>query len=185
MPRRHDRALIAGGYAVALLLVLVPLGEMTLYVLPLRLADPAWRFGAVGYFSNALLTPLLGLALAGALALVLRQRRIVRTIAVVLLAAAALLTGSMVVFVLDALEMRASVVPDAKTAFDVASAQALAKIVLVTIVSFVLGVGGWRSPRHRRERRHTTRSRKARLVRAPRDAAAEEMEAEAAHGSAL
>jgi hypothetical protein len=128
MSMKPNRAVIAGAYAVALLLVLVPLSEMTLRVWPLRMAEPSWRFGAVGLFSNALMTPLLGLTFAGMLAYIYGHRVTIRTLAVLLGVSGLVITGAIGMFILDALQMRASVVPEAKLAFDVASAQALMKL---------------------------------------------------------
>jgi hypothetical protein len=145
MSMKPNRAVIAGAYAVALLLVLVPLSEMTLRVWPLRMAEPSWRFGAVGLFSNALMTPLLGLTFAGMLAYIYGHRVTIRTLAVLLGVSGLVITGAIGMFVLDALQMRASVVPEAKLAFDVASAQALMKLGVFALISFVLAFGGWRS----------------------------------------
>jgi hypothetical protein len=145
MLMKPNRAVIAAAYAVALLLVLVPLSEMTLRVWPLRMGEPSWRFGAVGLFSNALMTPLLGLTFAGMLAFIYGHRRTIRTLSVVLGVAGLLLTIAGGMFILDALQMRASVVPEAKLAFDVASAQALAKIGIFATIGFVMAIGGWRS----------------------------------------
>lgn len=145
MPIKPNRTVVAGAYAVATLLVLIPLSEMILRVWPLRFTEVSWRFGAVGLFSNVLLTPLLGVTLAGVLAFLFGHRRTVRTLSAVLIAAAIVLIGSMAMFALDALQMRGNVVADAQLAFDVASAQALLKIALFVTVGLVLGIGGWRS----------------------------------------
>jgi hypothetical protein len=174
MPIKPNRTVIAGAYAVALLLVLVPVSEMLLRVWPLRVTEASWRFGAIGLFSNALLTPLLGLTFAGMLAFLFGHRRAVRTLSVVLIAGAIVLASSMAVFALDALQMRGNVAANAQTAFDVASAQALLKLGLFVTVGAVLGIGGWRSTTGRGSRRQTREPIRG-LVR-PLDAAPEAAE---------
>lgn len=172
MSMKPNRAVIAAAYAVALMLVLIPLSEMLLRVWPLRLGEASWRFGAVGLFSNALMTPLLGLTFAGMLAFIYGHRRTIRTISVVLGVSGLILVLASGMFILDALQMRASVVPEAKLAFDVASAQALLKLGLFTVVGFVMAVGGWRSTK---APAGTVRGKAASdgLVRRPQDATPE------------
>jgi MFS family permease len=180
MQMKPNRAAVAGAYAVALLLVVVPLSEMTLRVWPLRFTEVSWRFGTVGLFSNALLSPLLGLTVAGMLAFLFGHRRAIRALAIVLMAAALLLAGAMVLFMLDALQMRGNVVTEARVAFDMASAQAIIKMGLFTIVSFVLGIGGWRSA-HDRDPRRSASQPAAGLIRQP-DAAPDVLQTAGAGG---
>ena len=80
---RPNRHLTFGGYLMALYLGTVPLTETLLAVWPLQSGDAAWRYGAVGLFSRALMTPLLGLLLAVCLALYVRHRVLLLAFAVV------------------------------------------------------------------------------------------------------
>lgn len=134
-------------YLVAILFVLFPLFDAFVDVLPLRGGLVSWRFGAAGTFSGAIMTPTFGLVLAFVTAVVLGQRITQRIIAVLSLIASIILVGAALLFVLDALQVRADVRPEAMTPFAVVSAAALAKIVLTAVVTTVLGIAAWKSSR--------------------------------------
>jgi hypothetical protein len=143
MTMKPNRAVIAGAYCIAAMMVIMPLSELALRVWPLRIGETSWRFGAAGLFSSALLLPLLGLMVAGAVAFLSGNRTLVRALAGFTAAAGALLVLSSGLFALDAVQMRSNVVPEAKTAFDVASAQALLKFLLFGGVGLLLAIGSW------------------------------------------
>jgi hypothetical protein len=143
MTMKPNRAVISGVYCIAALMVIMPLSELTLRVWPIRIGETSWRFGASGLFSSALLLPLLGLIVAGAVAFLSGNRTLVRVLAGFTAAAAALLVLASGLFALDAVQMRSNVVPEAKTAFDVASAQALIKFLLFGGVGLLLAIGSW------------------------------------------
>ena len=149
MPR--NKHLSVPAYLVAALLILIPLLDTALSVFPPRMSDVSWRFGATGLFSRALMTPLLGLLIAFAVALLVDQRRVLRVIAVVSGISAAMLVGTVILFTLDALQMRSQVRIEAKSAFDVASAVALAKYGLCILVLAAFTVAGWKSARRERK----------------------------------
>jgi hypothetical protein len=143
MNRAHYIA--APAYFVASLLILFPLLDTVLSIWPLQMGEVSWRFGAVGLFSRAVMTPLLGLLLAFAVAVLLEHRLMTRAIAVVGGLTALAIAGVSILFVLDALQMRAQVRPEAKTAFDVASAVALGKYGLGFLLLGVFAVSGWKA----------------------------------------
>ena len=60
------RPLVLAGYPVAALLVVTSLADVLPKILPFQLGSQDWRFGAMGLAFNALVTPLLGLAIAAA-----------------------------------------------------------------------------------------------------------------------
>jgi len=134
-----------GVYGVAFLLIVVPLTDSVLGVLPLRLGQAAWRFGSLGLLSRALMTPLLGLAVAMVMAAYLGQRRTLRSLSVFAFLAAAAALGAVILFALDALQTRATVRPDVTHTFDKASVEALLKYLLDALVAGLLGLGGWRA----------------------------------------
>ena len=135
------------GYSVAFLLFLVPLFDTALTVFPWRFGESSWRFGVVGVFSRALLTPLLGLLIAFAVAVLLDHRAVQRAISVFSGLIAVAVMCILALFVLDALQMRVQVRPEAKTAFDVTSVMALGKYGLAMLVLAAFTVGGWKSSR--------------------------------------
>lgn len=141
------RRIAVPAYLIAALLILFPLLDTALSVLPPRLGEVSWRFGAAGLFSRALMTPLLGFLLAYAVALLLEQRRVLRAFSVLNAVLAVVLLGATTLFILDAVQMRAQVNPQAKTAFDVATLVALAKYGLGMVVTVAFAVTGWKGSR--------------------------------------
>src|SRR5512146_221355 len=109
---KRSRFLIATGYWLAVLLIVLPLLERLVPLLPLQPLDLRWRVQALGSLSQSLLLPLLGAAMAVATAAVLQQRRTVRTLAMLAYAAALLLAAAAVLFTLDLVQYRSSVGPD-------------------------------------------------------------------------
>ena len=96
-------------------------------LLPARLGDPQWRYGAVGLGAGFLLTPLLGFVMLAAAAAVLRHGTVLRVTGIVNLTVAVLLVIAVVFFVLDALQIRGSVPSEARTTFDIGVVKALIK----------------------------------------------------------
>jgi hypothetical protein len=141
------KALVWPGYIVAALLIILPLTDTLLSVWPIRLGDVSWRFGATGLFSRALMTPLLGLLLILAVALMSGHRRVTRGVAIVGGLAVITIIGTSVMFLLDAIQMRTQVRPEAKTAFDVASIVALAKYGLAMLTALAFAIPAWKASR--------------------------------------
>lgn len=148
---KANRSLVFVFYAMTVLMITLPLLETLLTVWPVRLGDVAWRFGAAGLFSRALMTPLLGLTLLTVLALVLAHRKAMMTTAVLALLGALVLVVADVLFVLDALQMRAQVRAEARTAFDLASLLAFFKISTSFVVTAVLALAAWKVARGTRK----------------------------------
>lgn len=124
-----------------MLLVAIPLGDFLLNIWPLRWADEQWRYGSVGLFSGFLLTPLLAVLIAGAVAVLAGHRRMARTLGILNLVVAALLLLTLAGFALDVLQIRRAVpdVKDARWTFDVAAYKASAKYLLSVIALGWLG----------------------------------------------
>lgn len=144
---KPNRLLLAAGYGLAALLVVVPVSDTLLKVLPIHLGEIRWRFGAAGLMSNVLMTPLFGLALGSGIALFARNRRILRALSVLVGANVLFLLAISGNFVFDALQMRSQARPEAKVNFDLASVQALLKMTLVAVVGALLAIGAWRASR--------------------------------------
>lgn len=141
----NSKHLTVPAYAMASLLILFPLLDTALSVIPPRFGEVAWRFGATGLFSRALMTPLLGLLLAFAVALLREHRKIQRAIAIVSAVVAVVVVGAIGMFVLDAVQMRSQVSPQAKTAFDIASLVALGKFTFGLLILVAFTISGWRA----------------------------------------
>jgi hypothetical protein len=139
------RPLAVPAYLVAAILVFFPVIDTSLGLLPTALGEVSWRFGAIGLFSRALVSPLLGLLLACAVALLLNQPRTLRVLSIVNAGLAVAILGTVALFLLDALQMRAQVRPDAALSFDIASGVALAKYAVAGAVTSALAITGWKA----------------------------------------
>lgn len=157
--RMNSKHLTVPAYAIAFLLILFPLLDTALSVLPPRFGEVAWRFGATGLFSRALMTPLLGLLLAFAVALLREQRKMQRAVAIVSALVAVVVIGAMGMFVLDAVQMRSQVRPQAKTAFDIASLVALGKFMLGLLILVAFTISGWKASRREAAARVRTKEK--------------------------
>ncbi len=126
-------------YFVALLLVLTPAFDFVGNVLPLHPSQLDWRYGVSGLLSGFLLTPLLGMVLASAVALAGNQRG-ARVVVGSLNLACALALGLLVpLFVLDFFQLRASVPAGELPLFQVAGMRAIAKHVTAAFAFLWLG----------------------------------------------
>lgn len=159
-----NRPLVIVAYAMVLLMILIPIGEALLSVAPFRLGDTAWRFGAAGMVSRALMTPLLGLILLGAIGYALERRWVVLTTAGLALFAMLALFGAQVIFILDAVQMRSLVREEARQAFDAASVLALFKMFVSGVVTLLLAIGAWRMARAARKAPASARRAPSSLV---------------------
>jgi hypothetical protein len=126
------------GYFIAILMIVVPVVETALGVLPLRMSEVSWRFGAVGLMSRAALTPVIALFGALVLATVLEQRRAQRIIGFIAAILGVLLLGIVLLFTIDGIQMSGVVRPEGKKALIFATTEALVKFSLFTIALFVL-----------------------------------------------
>jgi hypothetical protein len=142
-----NRPLALAGYLICVYLGVVPITETVLGLWPPSFGEVAWRYGAAGLFTQAFMTPLLGLCLAVALAVHLDHRRMVRFLALVSGAGALLTLIVLPLFVLDLVQMRGSVNEGAETAFDIASLSAVLKMSATILIGGAIAVGGWRATR--------------------------------------
>ncbi len=142
-----NRPLIAAVYAVAAFMILVPLIEVTLSVWPLRFNQTAWRFGTFGLISQSIMTPLLGIVLLVASAVLLDHRRTLHMSAVFVSLIALLLVAGLPLFALDAIQMRVQVRAEALRAFHFSSTMAAVKMTAALMVVVLLAIGAWKAAR--------------------------------------
>lgn len=142
-----NRPLVAAVYLVLAMLILTPLVETTLAVLPLRPSALNWRFGAAGLYSRAVIVPLFGLLLVTGVAAWLGQRLVVRVVGVMVGLGALIAVVASVLFVLDALQMRAQVPAEARGGFDRSTAIALLTMWVVAVTGVLLSIGSWKMSR--------------------------------------
>ncbi len=100
--QRYTKAL----YPAAFLLVLVPLVDIGLRSMSAEAGSLQWRFGTVGLLFGNLGTVVLGLSLAGLLAAISGNRKMLRAIGLIAIILAVVLAALLVLFGLDAIQIR-------------------------------------------------------------------------------
>lgn len=150
MDMRRYRLLGWAAYGVALLLILLPILDSFLGVWPFHPEQVTWRFGAVGLFSRAVMTPVLGLLLGIVTAAAFESPAVMRLFSAFSFVGALLALAALGIFILDATQTRTQVVAEATAAFNAASGVAVIKYGLGAVLCALLGIGGWRAARPRR-----------------------------------
>lgn len=140
-------ALVAPLYFIAALLIATPLMDFASSVLPLRAASLEWRFASVGLLSGFLLTPLLGVIVALAVAVYADHVGFVRVLSILNAVVAVLFIVVLVLFVLDIIQLRSVVQEQAKAAFQSAATKAVVKHACFIIALGWLAIRGLRTAR--------------------------------------
>ena len=141
---RHLKLVRTAGYVILWLAILFPLAELLTSLWPAHFESATWRFGAAGLLSNYVMGASIELFLLVLLALFTNSRRGLLVIGTICAIIAVLLLGGSVMFVLDAVQTRTKVTPVALRRFDVASAGALAKMLLFAFANGMLARGAFR-----------------------------------------
>jgi hypothetical protein len=150
MTTRHPAggdALIAPLYFLAALLLVTPVIDFFTSILPFRFSELQWRFASVGLLSGFLLTPLLGTALLMGVAHYARHMRTQRLFAIVNLAITVLFVLLLLAFLLDVLQLRNAVQPEAQSAFAAAASKAALKHLTFIVALGWLSWTGFRMSR--------------------------------------
>jgi len=142
-----NKYLSRAAYLLGVILVILPLVDLTMSVLPLRFSDDRWRFGVVGTMSSALLVPLLGLLIIMATAVLSDHRRVQRVVGGICIVLAIGLAVLDVLFILDFFQARAAVKPQFQHTVTVAASVAFIKHILTIIVLILLGRCGFAGPK--------------------------------------
>ena len=146
----HFFYLAWSAYPLAALLIAAPLLDLVTTILPFRVGEPTWRYGSAGLLATALLTPILGGLLAGVAAAVLGHRRVQWVLTSVSAFLSIAILSALAMFILDALQVRASVIPEVKFAFDMSTLKVLVIDSLGITVLATLGFTGFRTLRRGR-----------------------------------
>jgi hypothetical protein len=139
-----EEALAGPLYAIAALLIVVPAVDFVLSVPAMEAGNVQWRFAAVGLLSGYMLTPVLGLALAFVVSAMLKQHNVQRLLVILCLTMAFALIVMSMGFMLDVLQIRATVPQQGQQAFNSAWMRAIIKHMLSAVA---LGYLGWRARR--------------------------------------
>ena len=132
---RYVRAL----YPVGLLLVTVPLVDLVLRSLPPQFGTLQWRFYAVGLLLGNYGTLILGAALVGFAAAVIGDRGVLRAVGMSALVMAVFTLAVLVLFGLDALQLRGLVAAAAKRQVAVSAGGAAITGLLGATTWFLVG----------------------------------------------
>lgn len=159
---RYVRAL----YSVGLLLVLVPLVDVTLRSIPPQFGTLQWRFAALGLLLGNYGTLVLGVGLIGFTAALLGDRGVLRAVGVASLIMAVVTLALLVLFALDAVQLRQLVAINVKRQVAVSAAGAAVTGLLGTTAWFLIGRGAMAAARGPRAAAARTRV-PAPLVMAP------------------
>jgi hypothetical protein len=136
--QRFARAL----YPVALVLLLVPIVDLTLRSMPPQFGTLQWRFATVGLLLGNYGTILLGAALAGLAAALTGNRTVLRVLGIAAVVMAVLTVAALLMFALDAVQIRRLAAPNFKRPILTSSAGALFNGLIGTIAWAALARGG-------------------------------------------
>ena len=152
-------------YPLALLLVVMPIINVSLSMWPLRLGDAPWRFGAFGMLMEAIVFPLLGVTVTALGAYWLGHRRVLQALAGTLVALTAALVIALVLFGLDTVQVRSLVQPAGKLRFDVTVARAFGSAAFAALLLLSVARGSWKIARSSGGKSRTARAGEDALVR--------------------
>jgi hypothetical protein len=139
-----NRYLGRASYLVAFTLIVVPLFDSTMSVMPPRFGDAHWRFGTVGLLSNALMIPMAGVLIAFATATALEHRRALKVGGALSWLASLVCLAGFAAFVLDALQSQSQIRPDMHLSFIVATSTAGVKILIGALSFALFGNAGFK-----------------------------------------
>lgn len=134
-------------YTAALLLITIPLLQAGQQLWPLKLTDIRWRFVAANALSGVLLLPFLGLSLMVLMARASENRNVARIVGVLSAMFVIGLLGSLVLFGLDALQLKSIVTSQMMDPFQRTSARVVVVTLLFTISFSVLMITAFKSSR--------------------------------------
>ena len=141
------RPLVLAGYPVAALLVVTSLADVLPKILPFQLGSQDWRFGAMGLAFNALVTPLLGLAIAAAVAFLAGHRGVLLMVSVLFLLVALFVAVGGVTFLLDSGKVTANLGAEASRSFRVATWKTIVVVLCALPAAIWFGITGLRAVR--------------------------------------
>lgn len=141
---RHLNLVRTAANVILWMAILFPLLELLTSLWPAHLESATWRFGAAGLMSNYVMGASIELLLLVVLALFTNSRRGLLVLGTICAIIAVLLLGGALMFVLDAVQTRSKVTPVALHKFDVATAGALAKMLLFAFANGMLARGSFR-----------------------------------------
>jgi len=138
------RRLIRLLYVIAIVIVVDQATELLTLIWPFRPGLASWRFGMLGLAMAKLEFLALGDAAALAAAFLLGHRKVLLTLAGLHLLFALAVGTAMGMLVLDTLQLRTAVRPEAAQAFDMTALRTLVTSLMALLASLTVAVLLWR-----------------------------------------
>jgi len=155
-------------YAMAAMLIVIPFVEMGAQVgWTLRPDVLNWRTGTVGIFSSMIVTPTLGLLLAVVTAFYYNHRWAQIGLTALAALAALACSAALILFTLDALQLRPAVAQQMQRPFTIAIVKAAINFGITSLTLAIMAVGAFRTLRRRQKAVVAPRPRPATPGRVP------------------
>lgn len=138
---------IAAAYFILLTLVLWPVTDFLTTALPFQWGRVEWRYASLGLMTVYLVTPIMGIGMAMALAFVLRHRLILRSLSVVCFLGALFLILTLLTLGLDVIQLRGMITPEGMPSLRVGSVIAGVKHFSGFAAMTLLAGAGWQADR--------------------------------------
>jgi hypothetical protein len=142
---KHIQRIARPMYFTAAILVLFPILELIQATSPFRPSDAIWRVGAMGLLARSLVTPILALVIAYGAAVILEQPRVLRTLTIVAGAVGAAMGVGLILYALDALQVRTQITPQARATVQLGFLLSLVKFGVGLAFLGSLAVSAWRT----------------------------------------
>jgi hypothetical protein len=134
-------------YLAGFVLILVPVLQATTQLWPLQLGNIEWRFRAAGSMSSVLMLPFIGFAVIALVARMSDSRGIAKVVGIASLLMSLILAASLILFVLDALQLKTIVQSRAMEAFQAAAVRVGLVTLMFTVLFAVLALTSLKPPR--------------------------------------
>ena len=131
------RQLAPAAYLVAAALVLFPLHDSAVSLIPWSMTSTQWRFGAIGLLSNTLMIVCLGAVIAVSVSILANQPRARQVLGMISWVVSVVLLLGIAGFALDAVQARGQIRGDLRASYQIASITAELKL-LVGVLTFAL-----------------------------------------------
>ena len=152
-------------YPLAIVLVVLPLADVMIGLIPPRFGQMQWRVGATGLVSGAMLFPLVGFVAATASAHLLGHRWTQRVLAALSVVVGLGFLVALVLFAFDVIQIRRNIPAQNQRAYDLAAAKGFITQAMLAGMFFALGVVSFRYSRLAAKR--AARAKRSDAVAAP------------------
>ncbi len=132
-------------YALATLLLVLPLADITLGFFPLQFDNLRWRVGVTGMTTGALLLPITGLFLALVTAHVQDHRRVQLVLTALTAIGALLLFAAAAMFALDTIQLRGDIPQAGRHLYDRAAGKGVLSQLLTAAVLLFVAISSFRA----------------------------------------